>query len=222
MNGVNKFLMASTIVLACAVGFFLGCMFGCPGCMNKMKDCPHMQAMEGQPFPPPPPGEFKHGDFHKGHGHHGDFHKGHEHHGPKGPHGDWKNGPKPDFAAIDSVMQVTPEQKAKLEANRTSMDSAFKELRKQKMEAEKALREALDSGNDANIEAAKAKVKASQDALLEHRITGVAQMNQILTKEQREKFKAYNQEKFRRHMPPPQFNKQMPSPPMPEQPKPQN
>ncbi len=198
MNGVNKFLMASTIILACAVGFFLGCMFGCPGCTSKMETCPRMQALESGNVPPP--GEFKREDFHKNHGHHG-------------PMGDRKHGPKFDFAAIDSVMQVTPEQKAKLEANRTAMDSAFKDLRKQKMEAEKALREALDSGAEADIEAAKAKVKASQDALLDHRVIGVTQMNQILSKEQREKFKAYNQEKFRKHMPPQ---------PQPEQPQAQN
>lgn len=199
MNGVNKFLMVTSIILACAVGFFLGCMFGCPGCMNKMDTCPRMQAMDGN-FPPPPPGEFKPGE-----GPHGKFHKGPGHHGP---HGDWQHGPKFDFAAMDSMMQVTPEQKAKLDANRTAMDSAFKDLRKQKMDAEKELREALDNGDAALIEAAKAKVKASQDALLEHRVNGVSQMNQILTKEQREKFKEFHKQKFQRPTPPP---------PMPEQ-----
>lgn len=203
MNGTTKFFVATTIILACVVGFFLGCMFGCPGCMNKMEACPRMQAMAGGDFPPPPPGEFKPGEFHKGHGHHGDFHKGPGHHedfhkgpGPKGPHGDWKKGPKFDFAVLDSVMQVSPEQKAKLEANRTTMDSAFKELRKQKMEAEKNLKTAMDSGNVEQIQAAKSEILKIQESLLNQRIDGVASLNSVLTKEQQEKMHTFEKERF--------------------------
>jgi phosphoheptose isomerase len=58
---------------------------------------------------------------------------------------------------IDSLLQVTPEQKAALDANRAKGDSIFRELRTQKHDAEKALGEALEKNDAAAIEAAKAK-----------------------------------------------------------------
>ena len=84
----------------------------------RMGHGPHM--MDGKPMPPPPPqgmqpGEFKHhkGPHHKGpHGH--DFHKNMENH----------------IAEMDSVMQMTPEQKEALKANRAATDSTFKVIGK--------------------------------------------------------------------------------------------
>ncbi len=120
-------------------------------------------------------------------------------HGHKGPHGDFDKGPKfrgkMDFAAMDSLLQVTPEQKATLEASRAKGDSIFKELRKQKHEAEKALGEALESKDSAGIDAAKAKVLDADKALLEHRINGMQALAGILTAEQLEKFNAFHKER---------------------------
>ena len=102
---------------------------------------------------------------------------------------------KMDFAAMDSLLQVTPEQKATLEASRAKGDSIFKELRKQKHEAEKALGEALESKDSAGIDAAKAKVLDADKALLEHRINGMQALAGILTAEQLEKFNAFHKER---------------------------
>ena len=104
--------------------------------------------------------------------------------------------------AIDSLLQVTPEQKAALEASRAKGDSIFKELRKQKHEAEKTLGAALESKDAESIETAKAKVLEADKALLEHRINGMVALSKILTAEQFEKFSAFHKEqmkKFRGH-----------------------
>ena len=100
---------------------------------------------------------------------------------------------------MDSVLQVTHEQKAALEQQRKLMDSTFKALRKQKKEAEKALREALDANDDKKIAAAKAGILKAQEALLNHRINGVKEFNKILTKEQLEKFKALQFDRIKKH-----------------------
>ena len=91
---------------------------------------------------------------------------------------------------MDSVLQVTKEQKAAIEQQRNKMDSAFKVLRKQKKEAEIALHKALDSNDDKKIAAAKANLLKAQEALLNNRINGVKGLNSILTKEQQEKVRA--------------------------------
>ena len=171
MKGVKLFT-ASLAVLALALGFFLGnfCGKSCP-CCNKaeMTCCKKMD-----------------GDF-KGHGPHGDF-KGH---GPNIKH-------KMDPAAIDSMLEVTPEQKTALEASRAKGDSIFKELRKNKHEAEKALGEALEKNDPTAIEAAKAQVLDADKALLEHRINGVAALANILSKEQLDKFNQFHKEQMKK------------------------
>lgn len=188
MNG-NKLFIASIIVLALALGFFAGrfCNFNCCSssttCCQKGGPCACSQGLpcacekNGQPCHCPNCAK----------------------HGHKGPHGDFDKGPKfrgkMDFAAMDSLLQVTPEQKATLEASRAKGDSIFKELRKQKHEAEKALGEALESKDSAGIDAAKAKVLDADKALLEHRINGMQALAGILTAEQLEKFNAFHKER---------------------------
>ena len=179
MKGAKLFA-ASLVVFALTLGFFLGNLCGkcsmCDMCCKKaeMAQCPHH------------PGEFRDG--------------------PKGPHGDFHKGPKfkgrMNPEVIDSLLEVTPEQKAAIEANRAKGDSIFKELRKNKHEAEKALGEALESGDQKAIEAAKAKVLDADKALLENRILGVNKLSQILSKEQLVKFNQFRKEemkKFREH-----------------------
>jgi Spy/CpxP family protein refolding chaperone len=102
-----------------------------------------------------------------------------------------------DPAAMDSLLQVTPEQKAAIEASRAKGDSIFRELRKQKHEAEKALGAALESKDEANIDAAKALVLEADKALLEHRINGMQALAGILTAEQLEKFNAFHKEQMK-------------------------
>ena len=171
MNGAKLFA-ASLVVFALTLGFFLGNICGKSDCCCNKAEMACCKKMEGPcprqgMMPPPPPGP-------KGpHGHHGDFHKG-----PK-----FKGHMNPEV--IDSLLQVTPEQKAALDANRAKGDSIFRDLRKQKHDAEKALGEALESDNAAAIDAAKAKVLEADKALLEHRINGVAALSKIFSKEQR-------------------------------------
>ena len=199
MNG-SKLFAASLIVLALCLGLFLGNFCGKSDacCCKKadMSQCQHQGMM-----PPPPPGEFRDGPGPKGpHGHHGDFHKG-----PHGHHGDFgKRHDGPRFkgrknpAVIDSVLEVTPEQKAALDANRAKGDSIFKELWAQKHDAEKALGEALEKNDAKAIETAKAKVLDADKSLLEHRINGVAALGKILSQEQLEKFNQFRKEQMKK------------------------
>ena len=192
MKGAKLFA-ASLVVFALTLGFFLGNLCGkcsmCDMCCKKaeMSQCPRQGMM-----PPPPPG---------GPNHPGEFREGH---GPKGPHGDFRKGPKfkgrMNPEAIDSLLEVTPEQKAALEANRIKGDSIFKDLRKNKHEAEKALGEALESADQKAIDAAKAKVLDADKALLEHRINGVNSLAKVLSKEQLEKFNQFHKEQMKKFM----------------------
>ena len=192
MNG-NKLFAASIAILALALGFFLGTLKGscCAPCehsaMNAPCDCtkglPCSCEKNGQPCHCPNCAKHENGE--------------HKH---MGPHGDFEKGPKfkgPNFAAIDSLLQVTPEQKAAIEASRVKGDSVFKVLRQQKHEAERALGEALESKDAAGIDAAKAKVLEVDKALLEHRINGMAALGKILTAEQLEKYNNFHKEQMR-------------------------
>lgn len=178
MNG-SKILMVVSIVLACGLGFFAGAYF--------TKTCPMKANCEKNMMPPPPPGFDGKGP-----------------HGPKGPMG---HGPKGfDFEKIDSLLQVTPEQKTALEKQREDMKAGFKKLREEKMEAEKALKEALDGGDPEQINTAKNKVLEAQKAMMDLRIEGATGLAKILSKDQMEKMKAFHkeqQEKFRNHHPGP-------------------
>ena len=192
MNG-NKLFAASIAILALALGFFLGTLKGscCAPCehsaMNAPCDCtkglPCSCEKNGQPCHCPNCAKHENGE--------------HKH---TGPHGDFEKGPKfkgPNFAAIDSLLQVTPEQKAAIEASRVKGDSVFKVLRQQKHEAERALGEALESKDAAGIDAAKARVLDVDKSLLEHRINGMAALGKILTAEQLEKFNNFHKEQMR-------------------------
>ena len=209
MNG-NKLFAASIAILALALGFFLGNLHIAGGCCCQKAEmscckkggmpCEHSamhapgapcDCVKGQPCscekngqPCHCPNCAKHG--HDGHGPHGDF---------KGPHKGF-NGP--NFEMIDSLLQVTPEQKAAIEASRAKGDSIFKDLRKNKHEAEKALGEALESADKAKIDAAKAQVLEADKALLEHRINGVAALAGILSKEQLDKFNQFHKEQMKK------------------------
>ena len=184
MNGAKLFA-ASLVVFALTLGFFLGNICGKSDCCCNKAEMACCKKMEGPcprqgMMPPPPPGP-------KGpHGHHGDFHKG----------PNFKRHMNPEV--IDSLLQVTPEQKAALDANRAKGDSIFRELRTQKHDAEKALGEALEKNDAAAIEAAKAKVLDADKALLEHRIKGVAALSKIFSKEQRDKFNQYRKEQMKK------------------------
>lgn len=179
MKGSVKLFIASLIVLAASIGFFAGSLC--------FKQCPKAPMVKEGMMPPPPPG-FN-GQLPPGF-------EGKGPHGPKGPHAMKGHGPKgPNPEMMDSLLQITPEQKAALEKNRAEQDSVNKELRKSKFEAEKSLGVALDSENAEAIEAAKAKVMEAQKALLDHRVNAMAALNKILTKQQREKFRQFHKDR---------------------------
>jgi len=183
MKGSVKLFIASLIVFAAAIGFFVGSVC--------VKPCPKgPMAMEGM-MPPPPPG-FNGQVPPNFDGKMPPPPPGFDGKGPKGPHGDFGKGPAPEM--MDSLLQITADQKATLDKNRITVEETMKELRKNKHEAEKALGEALDSEDAKAIEAAKAKVLEADKALLDHRINSINELNKILTKEQREKFRAFHKD----------------------------
>lgn len=184
MKGSVKLFIASLIVFAAAIGFFVGSVC--------VKPCPKgPMAMEGM-MPPPPPG-FNGQVPPNFDGKMPPPPPGFDGKGPKGP--DMK-GPAPEM--MDSLLQITADQKATLDKNRITVEETMKELRKNKHEAEKALGEALDSEDAKAIEAAKAKVLEADKALLDHRINSINELNKILTKEQREKFRAFHKDHMKK------------------------
>ena len=213
MKDSTKILIASIIIFACSIGFFIGAFAfnGCSSCASKSAICCTKKMdcckKKGDCFKRHG-NEFRKDDFHHGPHFKGEpprdphFHGEHfkEDHFKEGKHFkdgkpfDKKFDPAKGAAFMDSVLQVTHEQKAALEQQRKTMDSTFKAIRKQKKEAEKALREALDANDDKKIAAAKADILKAQEALLNNRIKGVKDFNKILTKEQLEKFKNFQKE----------------------------
>ena len=204
MKDSSKTLLASLIIFACSLGFFIGAFAfnnsGSSCCQRNADFCPKM-APCGPDFQGPQckrhhDGEFR-GEF-RGEHPRGEHFRGEPPRGPhfegkdfkKGKHFDKQFNPEKGFAFMDSVLQVTKEQKAAIEQQRNKMDSAFKVLRKQKKEAEIALHKALDSNDDKKIAAAKANLLKAQESLLNNRINGVKGLNSILTKEQQEKVRA--------------------------------
>ncbi len=214
MKDSTKILIASIIIFACSIGFFIGAFaFNNSGCSSKAAICcskneicesqmgncckkkGHCCKRYGNEFRKD---DFHHGPHFRGEHFKEDHFKG-EHfkegkHFKDGKPFDKKFDPAKGAAFMDSVLQVTHEQKAALEQQRKTMDSTFKAIRKQKKEAEKALREALDANDDKKIAAAKADILKAQEALLNNRIKGVKDFNKILTKEQLEKFKNFQKE----------------------------
>ena len=233
MNASTKTFFASLII---SLGFFIGafafnnagfspcskngiCEFQPSDCCKKNLDCCKKKAdccKKKAPCGPDCkcPHCMRHGqEFGEGPHHH----KGEHFHGepPRDPNFKGKDfGKKFDFkkgeAFMDSVLQVTHEQKTALEQQRRVTDSTFKALRKQKKEAEKSLRDALDANDDKKIAAAKAEILKAQEALLNHRIKGVKDFNKILTKEQLEKFKALQFEHMKHAKHGHEHNKEMP------------
>ena len=223
MNASTKTFFASLIIFACSLGFFIGAFaFNNAGfspcskngiCEFQPGDCCKKKAPCGPDCKCPRC--MRHGEeFGEGPHHKGDHFRGEPPRDPnfKGKHFDKKFDKKFDFkkgeAFMDSVLQVTPEQKVSLEQQRRVMDSTFKELRKQKKEAEKILREALDSNDDKKIAAAKANILKAQEGLLNHRIKGVKDFNKILTKEQLDKFKSMQFEHMKHAKHGPKHNEQ--------------
>ena len=225
MKDSTKNLLASIIIFACSIGFFVGaftfggatsgssnvpgfctkggiCEFQPGDCCQKNLDCCKRNAPCCQKKAPCGPDsncpqcrrhhgeEFVEGPHHKGDHFRDEFHKGK------------KFDKKLDFAKeiefIDAELKVTHEQKAALEQQRKIADSTFKALRKQKKEAEKALRDALESNNDKQIAAAKANILKAQEGLLNHRIDGVKSLKKILNQEQLDKFKFLQFERMNR------------------------
>jgi len=183
MKGSVKLFIASLIVFACALGFFAGSLcFGPKGPCNKgmMPPPPPGFEMGMKPGQMPPPGFDGKGP------------QGHE-----GFQGRRNQKVAPEY--LDSLLQVTAEQKAKIEVQRTAMDSSVKAARQQKKDADKQLREAMEKGDMEQIKTAKANILAAQSLLLDLRVQGFVDLSQILTKEQMEKFRAFNEEQQKKN-----------------------
>ena len=146
-------------------------------CFNQRGTCPKGMMMAP---PPPPPME--------GYGKH---------------HTKSVDAPRVAPEVLDSILQVTPEQKEAIRKHRAETDSMVKEIRGQRKAAEKQLREALDSGDREQIAVAKAAVQAAQSAMLDQRIQGYLSLSETLSKEQMEKFREFHriQQKNRSHGP---------------------
>lgn len=172
---MKKLLVASIAILSCAIGVFIGSVVLCSA------PCKQVQKESAEIVPPPPPG--MHGeDMHEGKGHR---------HGEK-----FRNKMHPSPEVIDSILQVTPEQKKQIEEFRRAAASTNKELFAEKMAAEVALRKALENEtyDTVAINNAKKQLLIAQEKLLDSRIAGPAFFSKVLSKEQHEKFKAYMKE----------------------------
>ena len=230
MKDSTKILIASIIIFACSIGFFVGAFAfnGSSSCSSKAVACCSKKGTcefkKGDCCKKKMDCCKRHGEFRDGPRFHGEHFRGEPPRDPRFNHFkddkqfkegkpfkdgkpfDKKFDPEKGTAFMDSVLQVTHEQKAALEQQRRVMDSTFKVLRKQKKDAEKALRDALDNNDDAKIAAAKKDILKAQEALLNHRIDGVKGLNKILTKEQREKFKFMQFDRMKKQqdkLPPP-------------------
>jgi len=170
MNG-SKIFTASIVVLALALGFFLGKVTGtcCHGHAPQA-------ATEAEIAPDDRPDIGPRGKF-------------------RGKH-DRKFNSEKNIAIMDSILQVTPEQKKLLEENRVKGDSVFKALRQQKHEAEKTLGQALENKDEGAITAAKAMILEVEKAMLENRINGVRALSKIFSDEQFKKFNEYHKEQM--------------------------
>lgn len=162
MKGSIKLFIASLLVFACSIGFFLGSMT-----CNKHASVPVEIA------PPQKP------DFKPGNEKHKDRHA----------------------ATMDSILQLSDDQKILMKEHRQFMDSTFKVLFKQKMDAEKELKGALESGDSAKVASVKEKILASDGALLDNRIQGFFALSKILSKDQMEKFKDFPKGHFHKKGP---------------------
>lgn len=223
MKQTLKTFIACMLLLACSIGFFVGSTCYAPYVIQKSFPSfgpPEFGPEQGPGFEGKPPFEKPMCPFMKKHhskGPHPEFGEM----GPKGPRPDFegkgpppgfdKKGPRPDgsfkafrhkmkedMAEIDSILQVTEEQKAALNENRAKMDSAFKAHGEKKMNAEKVLRKALDSKDPQQINEAKKLVLAAHEAALNQRIEAVASLSKILTQEQLEKFRTYRENHFKK------------------------
>lgn len=169
MNKSAKLFIASIVILACSVGFFLGAF----SFSKSAKAESEMTAAN----------EIAQAKVHK------------KHHKEKPTF-------KTESAFMDSILQITSEQKAALDSQRVSMDSSFKAIYKQKKDAEKELRSALVEKDSAKLAVARAAILKTQESMLDLRIQGVKNWHRILTKEQIEKFnqvKKEHQKNFKKH-----------------------
>lgn len=178
---MNKLFVASIAILTCAIGVFIGAV-----CLRPCMACPKMH--DAQEMHMPPQGEHGPG-FKKGHEMGKDF--GKDFH---------KKRFEKMTQELDSLMQVTPEQKTALEVSRKAQDSVFKALHGEKMKAETALREALEAEmiDQAKIDAAKAGLLAVEEKLLNARIDAAKGLAGVLSKEQLAQFKQYHAEKAKK------------------------
>lgn len=180
---MNKLLVASIAILTCAIGVFIGAVCLQPCC--KMTPC--AKGMQEVPM--------QHGGPHFDKGAGKDFDKRHDF---------GKKHFEKMTQELDSLMQVTPDQKEKLDAGRKAQDSTFKAMHEEKMKAETALREAIEAEtfDQAAVDAAKANLLAVQDKMLDARIAGAKNLKEILSKEQLAKMKDFHKEKaenFKKH-----------------------
>lgn len=169
---MKKMFLASVVLLACSIGFFLGGI-----CLSK----PHGICQNTQMAQPMK--KIGNEDSNK---------KGEKKARPE----------KPKFSKekLDSLLQITEEQRAKLDDRKKGQDSLFKALKKEHREAEKELRHALeaDTLNDDSISIAKEKLNAVQKKELELRIEGAKFLSEVLSIEQRNQMKKFH-EKAKKH-----------------------
>ncbi len=140
-------------------------------CFNQKNSC----SKEGVMAPPPPPM-----------------------HGPGMRHVNSGDAPRVSPEVLDSILQVTAEQKEQIRKQRVETDSIVKVVREQRKNAEKQLRAALDAGDMEQINTAKAAVAAAQTAMLDQRVKGYLGLAEILSKEQMEQFRAFHKEQTKK------------------------
>lgn len=173
---MKKILFASIILLSCAIGFFLGALYNSPNCSLNSENKAQFQQQQVKGKENFPDKNFKKNPPHK------------------------KKG-KFFFQELDSLLQLSSEQRLAMDGLRKEQDSAFSQIKKDTRNAEKELRQVLDADiiDSVLIQNAKIKILEMQEKALNQRISGKMALSKILTSEQKLKMKEIHKNRFEKH-----------------------
>lgn len=173
---MKKILFASIILLSCAIGFFLGALYNSPNCSLNSENKAQFQQQQVKGKENFPDKNFKKTPPHK------------------------KKG-KFFSQELDSLLQLSSEQRLAMEGLRKEQDSAFSQIKQDTRNAEKELRQVLDADiiDSVLIQNAKIKILEMQEKALNQRISGKMALSKILTSEQKLKMKEIHKNRFEKH-----------------------
>lgn len=175
---MKKILLGSVTLLALALGFFLGTLYSSQSCQANSPE--KLALTQNQPqqaeknLKNTPEKKMKRDKFKRK---------------------KWYS-----IEKLDSLLQLSPEQKTAMDSLRKNQDSLFSIIRTETKKAEMNLREAMEAQNpdSALIESAKKKILEVQEFALNHRILGNSRLSKILTPEQKQKMQEFHKAHFKK------------------------